>query len=224
MGPLSSWGSQNSAYVTRSEATSTPVSSCGFVVFIVTCKVLGRYNRCCRVSRLFTTCCISELHISGQKSNSKPNPASHQAKTEMQQILKSLDSMQQPLYWLNAYFSRFAVRAIHLGVGTWLNRVQLVFRTAVVLPEISGRARLLWKSVSRRRRENSIRAAGSCSGRSSKIPRTLSSSLHVNLPSATTLTPRPSSAPSKLWGTTSTRSSLRIYGRILLRELPLTRF
>src|SRR5205807_188003 len=110
------------------------------------------------------------------QSGSKPSSASQQAKTGMQQLLKSLDNMQQPLYWLNAYFLRFAVpRDFHLGVGTWLNRAQLVFPREVSLPEISGRARPLWKGASPQRRENSIRAGESCFKRKTHCRRSHSS-------------------------------------------------
>ncbi len=98
------------------------------------------------------------------QSGTKRNAASQQAKTGMQQLLKPLDNMQQPLYWLNAYFLRFAVpRDFHLGVGTWLNRVQLVFPREVSLPEISGKARLRLRGASPLRRKSSIRAGESCS-------------------------------------------------------------
>ena len=98
------------------------------------------------------------------QSGSKPNIASQQAKTGMQQLLKSLDNMQQPLYWLNAYFLRFLVpRDFHIGDGTWRNRVEFGLRTVVSLSAMSAKARLRWKGASPPQRENSIRAGESCS-------------------------------------------------------------
>jgi hypothetical protein len=81
----------------------------------------------------------------------------------MQQILKTLDNVQQSLYSLNPYFMPFVLRREFTWGFLRLERTEIVFRTVVNLPEvISGRGRLRWKSVSRQREKNSTRAGESC--------------------------------------------------------------
>jgi hypothetical protein len=81
----------------------------------------------------------------------------------MQQILKTLDKVQQSLYSLNPYFMPFVLRRDFTWGFLRLERTEIVFRTVANLPAvICGRGRPRWKSVSLRREKNSTRAGESC--------------------------------------------------------------
>jgi len=81
----------------------------------------------------------------------------------MQQILKTLDKMQQSLYSLNPYFMPLVLRREFTRGFLRLERAEIVFRTVANLPAlISGRGRPRWKSASPRREKNSTRAGESC--------------------------------------------------------------